>query len=218
MREITSSAKGFKFKAPKFFVHTKKGGRGKGKKKNRSFPDWKKACHESRHRQGLIVPSVNLTPPPPPPPNSKTKDDERRRRRRGPSFERQKGWLDATENRGWEGVGVGGAIRNYCGTIDKRRLRGRTTERCQADFSLPFPSRLSSSSKSCLLPHPRARQYVMFGGEEREREGRCSHLRNTFVIAVLRGMADSSPIFLYISAETDRCSMGRDACIEIISG
>lgn len=25
-------------------------------------------------------------------------------------------------------LGVGGAIRNYCGTIDKRRLRGRTTE------------------------------------------------------------------------------------------
>lgn len=25
-------------------------------------------------------------------------------------------------------LGVGGAIRNYCGTIDKRRLRGCTTE------------------------------------------------------------------------------------------
>lgn len=150
----------------------RKRGGGEGKKKNRSFPDWKKACHESRHRQGLIVPSVNLTPPPPPPPNSKTKDDERRRRRRGPSFERQKGWLDATENRGWEGVGVGGAIRNYCGTIDKRRLRGRTTERCQADFSLPFPSLLASFFLLEELPPStptRSSIRNVRGGGERER-------------------------------------------------
>lgn len=39
-------------------------------------------------------------------------------------------------------LGVGGAIRNYCGTIDKRRLRGRTTE----DSLRPsdFPSTVAS--------------------------------------------------------------------------
>lgn len=37
-------------------------------------------------------------------------------------------------------LGVGGAIRNYCGTIDKRRLRGRTTEDSlrPSDFSSCF--------------------------------------------------------------------------------
>lgn len=75
-------------------------------------------------------------------------------------------------------LGVGGAIRNYCGTIDKRRLRGRTTE----DSLRPsdFPSTVASPFRFSLLPgsfglplsrHPypclahetfQTRQYVMF--------------------------------------------------------
>lgn len=172
MREITSSAKGFKFKAPKFFVHTKKGGRGKGKKKNRSFPDWKKACHESRHRQGLIVPSVNLTHPPSSP---KLEDEGWREETKetGPlvrKTERVAGRHgESGVGRGW----VGGAIRNYCGTIDKRRLRGRTTERCQADFSLPFPSLLASffllEELPPSTPTRSSIRNVRGGGGERER-------------------------------------------------
>lgn len=51
-------------------------------------------------------------------------------------------------------LGVGGAIRNYCGTIDKRRLRGCTTKDSlrPSDFfsfhSLLFPA----SSLFSLLP------------------------------------------------------------------
>lgn len=47
-------------------------------------------------------------------------------------------------------LGVGGAIRNYCGTIDKRRLRGRTTE----DSLRPsdFPSTVASLFRFSLFP------------------------------------------------------------------
>lgn len=46
-------------------------------------------------------------------------------------------------------LGVGGAIRNYCGTIDKRRLRGRTTE----DSLRPsdFPSTVASLFRFSLF-------------------------------------------------------------------
>lgn len=40
-------------------------------------------------------------------------------------------------------LGVGGAIRNYCGTIDKRRLRGRTTEDSLRPSDFPSTRRLS---------------------------------------------------------------------------
>lgn len=97
-------------------------------------------------------------------------------------------------------LGVGGAIRNYCGTIDKRRLRGCTTEDSRRRFFVsvrvfsPFPplSRLLRLSIllffglpiSCffLLWHeparktdsdPQTRQYVTFG---------TAVPRNTFVI------------------------------------
>lgn len=43
-------------------------------------------------------------------------------------------------------LGVGGAIRNYCGTIDKRRLRGCTTEDSRRRFFV--------SVRSCLLSVP----------------------------------------------------------------
>lgn len=68
-------------------------------------------------------------------------------------------------------LGVGGAIRNYCGTIDKRRLRGRTTEDSlrPSDFPSTFhlpPSSVASPFRffslfllldfhSCVMPfHP----------------------------------------------------------------
>lgn len=97
-------------------------------------------------------------------------------------------------------LGVGGAIRNYCGTIDKRRLRGCTTEDSRRRFfvsvrvSSPFPplSRLLCLSillhfglpisSFFLLWHepgrktdsdPQTRQYVTFG---------TAVPRNTFVI------------------------------------
>lgn len=58
-------------------------------------------------------------------------------------------------------LGVGGAIRNYCGTIDKRRLRGRTTE--DSLWPSDFPStvaspplfRFSLFPGSFRLPHSR---------------------------------------------------------------
>lgn len=82
-------------------------------------------------------------------------------------------------------LGVGGAIRNYCGTIDKRRLRGRTTEDSLrlSDFPstvaslfrllLSFLSPALSDFRSGIMPfypYTRAfahetfqtRQYVMF--------------------------------------------------------
>lgn len=82
------------------------------------------------------------------------------------------------------GLGVGGAIRNYCGTIDKRRLRGRTTEDSlrPSDFSLlhvvslfrlssPLPTPrthlgLSLPPSLPCLAHEtfQTRQYVMFEG------------------------------------------------------
>lgn len=58
--------------------------------------------------------------------------NEDAKRRRNSEEEEEEAKED--EERRKEGVrvrvrlGVGGAIRNYCGTIDKRRLRGRTTE------------------------------------------------------------------------------------------
>lgn len=59
-------------------------------------------------------------------------------RRRQPWRERKGGWTwrivgGGSGAIGEEGVG-GAAIRNYCGTIDKRRLRGRTTEPLPATF------------------------------------------------------------------------------------
>lgn len=74
-------------------------------------------------------------------------------------------------------LGVGGAIRNYCGTIDKRRLRGCTTEDSlrPSDFSSSFHGRFSSPCfpwtpflASCRLTRVfthetfQTRQYVMF--------------------------------------------------------
>jgi len=63
------------------------------------------------------------------------------RRRRQKAKTREEGKMSKKKEKGVEkrrerkegvrvrvGLGVGGAIRNYCGTIDKRRLRGRTTE------------------------------------------------------------------------------------------
>lgn len=73
-------------------------------------------------------------------------------------------------------LGVGGAIRNYCGTIDKRRLRGRTTEDSlrPSDFpstvaslfrlvSLDFRSRVMLFYPYPCLAHEtfQTRQYVM---------------------------------------------------------
>ncbi|TGZ32599.1 hypothetical protein DBV15_08937 [Temnothorax longispinosus] len=58
-------------------------------------------------------------------------------------------------------LGVGGAIRNYCGTIDKRRLRGRTTEDSlrPSDFPSTVASpplfRFSLFPGSFGLPHSR---------------------------------------------------------------
>lgn len=80
-------------------------------------------------------------------------------------------------------LGVGGAIRNYCGTIDKRRLRGRTTEDSlrPSDFpstvasllrlfslfpgslGLPLLASCRSLSVPCLAHETfQTRQYVMF--------------------------------------------------------
>lgn len=57
-------------------------------------------------------------------------------------------------------LGVGGAIRNYCGTIDKRRLRGRTTEDFLRSSDLPStaspPFRLLFSFSLSLSPPPSA--------------------------------------------------------------
>lgn len=51
-------------------------------------------------------------------------------------------------------LGVGGAIRNYCGTIDKRRLRGRTTEDSlrPSDFPSTVAVLFSASSLFSLVP------------------------------------------------------------------
>lgn len=74
-------------------------------------------------------------------------------------------------------LGVGGAIRNYCGTIDKRRLRGRTTEDSLRPSDFPstvaslfhlfspgFRSRVMSFYPYPCLAHEtfQIRQYVMF--------------------------------------------------------
>lgn len=101
-------------------------------------------------------------------------------------------------------LGVGGAIRNYCGTIDKRRLRGRTTEDSlrPSDFpstaSPPFrllsllPVPLSSPGlPPPSTPRPTAarpcfaheifqtRQYVMFEGPRALRHPRLA--RSSYV-------------------------------------
>lgn len=50
-------------------------------------------------------------------------------------------------------LGVGGAIRNYCGTIDKRRLRGRTTEDSLRPSDFPSTdSPILSASLFSLAP------------------------------------------------------------------
>lgn len=69
----------------------------------------------------------------------KEKDEERRGRKEGVRVRVR--------------LGVGGAIRNYCGTIDKRRLRGCTTEDSLWPERLPF-HRLASLSPcfSSLFP------------------------------------------------------------------
>lgn len=50
------------------------------------------------------------------------------------------------------GLGVGGAIRNYCGTIDKRRLRGRTTEDPLRSSDFPLFHVVSLFRFSSLFP------------------------------------------------------------------
>lgn len=61
-------------------------------------------------------------------------------------------------------LGVGGAIRNYCGTIDKRRLRGCTTEDSLRPNDLPYRRRLFfrlfSPLPAPLDFRPRARHAV----------------------------------------------------------
>lgn len=52
------------------------------------------------------------------------------------------------------GLGVGGAIRNYCGTIDKRRLRGRTTEDPLRPSDFPLFHVVSLFRLSPLFPTP----------------------------------------------------------------
>lgn len=78
----------------------------------------------------------------------------KRQERRDGSERREKKTTEEERRERKEGVrvrvrlGVGGAIRNYCGTIDKRRLRGRTTEDSlrPSDFSsLPTSSLFLSS-------------------------------------------------------------------------
>lgn len=49
-------------------------------------------------------------------------------------------------------LGVGGAIRNYCGTIDKRRLRGRTTEDSLRPSDFPSTFHLPPSSVASTFP------------------------------------------------------------------
>lgn len=49
-------------------------------------------------------------------------------------------------------LGVGGAIRNYCGTIDKRRLRGRTTEDSLRPSDFPLFHIVSLFRLSSLFP------------------------------------------------------------------
>lgn len=73
------------------------------------------------------------------------KDVRRKRRRdggRGGEDEKKEERRERKGVRVRVRLGVGGAIRNYCGTIDKRRLRGRTTE----DSLRPsdFPSTVAS--------------------------------------------------------------------------
>lgn len=110
-------------------------------------------------------------------------------RRRQPWRERKGGWTWRIVGGGSgaieeEGVG-GAAIRNYCGTIDKRRLRGRTTEPLPAlRLFFPFFPPSFPASSSARPAHSSIRNAP---GPLRI----TSHLRNTSVIAVLRGMSDS---------------------------
>lgn len=110
--------------------------------------------------------------------------DRRRRREKKERCRRRRkrGWRKCRERkegvRVRVGLGVGGAIRNYCGTIDKRRLRGRTTE--DSLRLSDFPSTIASlfllaplDFRSCVMPYYpyyscfahetfQTRQYVMF--------------------------------------------------------
>lgn len=173
MREIISSAKAFKLKAPKFFVHTKKGGGGKGKKKNRSFPDWKKACHESRHRQGLIVPSVNLTHPPSPPSSPKLEDEGWREETKetGPLVRKTE---RVAGRHGESGVGRGWGWRSNKELLRYDRQTAATwphygTLPGRLFSSLPFASFFLLEELPPSTPTRSSIRNVRGGGGERER-------------------------------------------------
>jgi len=78
-----------------------------------------------------------------------SEEEERRRSERG----EEDGGGGTTRERK-EGVRVrgGGAIRNYCGTIDKRRLRGRTTEDSLRPSDFPLFHVVSLFCLSSLFP------------------------------------------------------------------
>lgn len=60
-------------------------------------------------------------------------------------------------------LGVGGAIRNYCGTIDKRRLRGRTTEDSLRPSDFPSTFHLPPSTVFRRLSFPFLLSFPSFG-------------------------------------------------------
>lgn len=112
-----------------------------------------------------------------------SKKKEKRWRRGGGEDEKKEERRERKGVRVRVRLGVGGAIRNYCGTIDKRRLRGCTTEDSlrPSDFpstvaslfrlfslfpgslGLPLLSRHAVLSVPCLAHETfQTRQYVMF--------------------------------------------------------